>query len=59
MEPTSVVPSQKSTDPVTVPDVAVGVAVSVTVWPEAEAVSAVVVATFATVTGRAGETEPV
>ncbi len=41
------------------PDVAVGVAVNVTVWPEADAASAVVVATLATVTVRASETDPV
>ena len=56
--PTSVVPSRNSTDPVSVPDAADEVAVSVTVRPDTSALNAVLVTIFATVTVREGEVEP-
>ena len=56
--PSSVVPSRSSTVPAREPEEADGVAVRVTVRPDTAAVSAVLVATRATVTDRTAETDP-
>ncbi len=57
--PSRVDPSRNSTDPVSVPEAVVGVAVSVTMRPATSAARAVLVAILATVTVRVGEVDPV